>query len=122
MIDKIIDNSGHINSLAGILVVFAGLIAISLAIVIFNRISGHLKNKKQSGPNIPAEVKEEKSKKKPRVKKIPEDELVAITVAVEAYRKIHFDILQNEITFTHGTAQTAWKMLERNRKPVTRTR
>ncbi len=121
MIDKIIDNSGHINSLAGILVVFAGLIAISLAIGIFNRVAGLFKNKPKSSPKIPAEVKEKKAKKK-RIKEIPEDELVAIAVAVEAYRKIHFDNLQNEITFTHGTAQTAWKMLERNRKPVTRTR
>lgn len=122
MIDQIIQNSGHTNSLAGILVVFIGLIAISMAIKIFNKVSEYFKNRKPGGPNIPAEVKENKPKKKTKIKDIPEDELVAITVAVEAYRKIHFDILQNEVTFTHGTAQTAWKMLERNRKSVTRTR
>ncbi len=119
MIEKILDSSGHVNSLAGILVVFIGLIAISVAIVLFNKVSHMAKRKnKENAPKPPTP----EPKKTTDVKAIPEEELVAITVAVEAYRKIHFDILQNEVTFTHGNAQTAWKMLKRNRKTVTLSR
>ena len=42
--------------------------------------------------------------------KIPEDELVAIAVAVELYRKLHFEPLQSEITFLHGElTNSGWK-------------
>lgn len=116
MIDNIIANNGHINSLAGIAVVFIGLVAIYLAIEIFNKVSFYFRNKNIARGDL--EYKVEQVKPNFTGKKIPEDELVAIAVAVEAYRKIHFDILQSEITFTHGNTQTAWKMLTRNRKYV----
>ncbi|NPE27360.1 OadG family protein [Methanococcoides sp. SA1] len=119
IISKIIENNGHINTIAGILVVFIGLIMISVAISLFNKASHYFLNKNNVAESKPTDV-EKTEKKQANVKEIPEDELVAIATAVEVYRKLHFEILQNEITFTYGTAQTPWKMIQRNRKSIAR--
>lgn len=117
--DSIIANNGHINSLAGIIVVFFGLVMISIAISLFNKASHFFKNREEGKVAVTETTEEVKVTD---VKDIPEDELVAIATAVEVYRKLHFEVLQNEITFTHGSAQTPWKTLQRNRKTVTRVR
>jgi len=118
ILSKIVENNGHINTVAGILVVFIGLIMISVAISLFNKASHYFMNK-NSNETKAVEIKETEAKKT-NVKDIPEDELVAIATAVEVYRKLHFEILQNEVTFTYGTAQTPWKMIQRNRKSIAR--
>jgi hypothetical protein len=122
IIDKILSNQGHTNSFAGIIVVFVGLILISVSISLFNKVSHTLRNRKAAQESLPARAKESEKKVRPKVKDIPEDELVAIATAVEVYRKLHFEILQNEITFTHGSAQTPWKMIQKTRKSITRAR
>ena len=122
IIDKILSNQGHTNSFAGIIVVFVGLILISVSISLFNKVSHTLRNRKAAQESLPARSEESEKKARPKVKDIPEDELVAIATAVEVYRKLHFEILQNEITFTHGSAQTPWKMIQKTRKSITRAR
>ncbi len=110
MIQNILENNGFNIALSGILVVFAGLIIISLTIYLFNLIFATIektKNKKVNITSAKTEVINEFSKE---IKTIPEDELVAIAVAVECYRKIHFEIMQNEITFTQGNVQNTWKL------------
>lgn len=120
--EKVLANNGHVNTYVGILVVFIGLIAISLAIVIFNKSSNYFMNKESAKPIQTKDIEPSEIINKTNVKDIPEDELVAIATAVEIYRKIHFDMLQNEITFIDGINQTPWKMLQRNRKTITRVR
>jgi hypothetical protein len=121
ILDKIISNNGHINTFAGILVVFFGLIAISVAIVVFNKAAFYFQNKQSNKKDSPL-AQETNEVKITNIKDIPEDELVAISVAVEVYRKLHFEIMQNEVTFTHGSAQTPWKMLQNNQKTIARVR
>ncbi len=113
---NIIDNNGMINTFAGIVVVFVGLIAISIAIAMFNFLSNYKKQKenKQKNNLQIMDVVEEKN-----IEDIPQDELVAIAVAVEIYRKLHFEIIQSEVTFIHGNRQTPWTMLQKNRKTIT---
>ena len=117
ILSKIVSNNGHVNSIAGILVVFIGLIMISVAISFFNKASHYFQNKKSAKENN--EVNETVATKI-NVKDIPEDELVAIATAVEVYTKLHFEILQNELTFTHGTEITPWKMIQKNHKSIAR--
>lgn len=119
IISKIVESNGHVNTIAGIMVVFIGLIMISVAISLFNKVSQGMVAKKTAKENKPAEI-DETATAKTDIKDIPEDELVAIATAVEVYRKLHFEILQNEVTFTHGTAQTPWKMIQKNRKNIAR--
>lgn len=120
IISRIIENNGDVNTYAGILVVFIGLIMISVAIELFNKASHFLANRKTTEA-MPVEIQETEVQKND-VKDIPEDELVAIAAAVDIYRRLHFEMLQSEITFTHGTFQTPWKMVERNRKIIARVR
>ena len=102
-------------ALSGILVVFAGLVMIAFVITVFNRISMSLRKRKDRElSESPARVSSYAPTPPPAVipgPNIPEDDLIAITAAVELYRKIHFETLPSEITFVHGEdAQNAWKM------------
>lgn len=118
IISKIVENNGDTNTYTGILVVFAGLIMISIAIELFNRASHYFANRKTAEA---APVEDQGSEEvKTDVKDIPEDELVAIATAVDIYHRLHFEMMQNEITFTHGIFQTPWKMVARNRKTIAR--
>lgn len=103
-------------ALSGILVVFAGLVLIAAVIVVFNKISAILRRRAaglvdQTG--IPSGIPSRPGSIVPlsTMEDIPEDDLIAITTAVELYRKIHFETLPSEITFMRGEdAQNAWKM------------
>ncbi|MBN2281379.1 MAG: OadG family protein [Candidatus Marinimicrobia bacterium] len=117
---QIIENSGHINSMAGIIVVFFGLVLISFAITLFNKASHYFQKSGKEKVAPSGEIQAVKTG--PLSEKIPNDELVAIATAIEVYRLLHFEILQNEVTFTHGVNQTPWKTIQRNRQPITRTR
>jgi len=102
-------------ALSGILVVFAGLVMIALVITVFNRISMSLRKRRDRKLNeSPERLPAHPPIPAPAVisgPNIPEDDLIAITAAVELYRKIHFETLPSEITFVHGEdAQNAWKM------------
>lgn len=77
--DRIVESNGHINSLVGILVVFIGLIMISVTISLFNKASHFFQNKDAVKD---VKVKEDSlESKKTDTKEIPEDELVAIATA-----------------------------------------
>jgi len=110
MIENIIQNNGLNIALSGISVVFFGLVLIAITIYLFNIFfqegffqrfikTDILKNNKGSSGIDMASVEE-----------IPDDELVAIAAAVECYRRIHFDLLQSEVTFARSDTRSAWKI------------
>jgi Na+-transporting methylmalonyl-CoA/oxaloacetate decarboxylase gamma subunit len=106
--ENIIANNGFDAALAGIAIVFAGLVLIAVVIVIFNFIMKPSQNKEKTKKLV---VPEQLTVKKENLKPVKEDHLVAIATAIELYRKLHFDVLQNEITFVRGEdAANAWKM------------
>ncbi len=106
--ENILANNGFTTALAGIAIVFAGLVLIAVVIVVFNFIMQPSKGKVKTKKLV---VPEQLAVKKEDLKPIPEDHLVAIATAIELYRKLHFDVLQNEITFVRGEdAANAWKM------------
>lgn len=106
--NNILINDGFINAFAGMFIVFAGLCLIAVVIVIFNYVMQPSEKKPKAKKLI---APEEEAIKAVDIKPIPEDHLVAISAAIELYRRVHFDVLQSEITFVRGgDAQNAWKM------------
>lgn len=106
MFENIIQNNGFNIALSGVLVVFSGLILIATAIHLFNKVFERLHRSAAAKAAILGKSDIALPKK---AVAIPEDELAAITVAIESYRKIHFETLQSQITFKHGEQQSAWK-------------
>ncbi|HCK98962.1 MAG TPA: hypothetical protein DHW42_02485 [Candidatus Marinimicrobia bacterium] len=100
MFENIIQNNGFNIALSGILVVFSGLTLIATTIHLFNKVFERL----HRGATAESDTVLPK-----KAAAIPEDVLAAITVAIEIYRKIHFETLQSQITFIHGEQQSAWK-------------
>lgn len=106
MFENIIQNNGFNIAFSGIIVVFGGLILIAITIHLFNKVFERLRrnaetefiNTEKTAAIIPK-----------KALAIPEDELAAIAVAIECYRKIHFETLQSEITFKRGEPQSVWK-------------
>ena len=108
MFENITQNNGWNISFSGILIVFVGLVMISLVIYLFNLVFVVLCRRRERAdkPCSEAEWTVDRTGKK-----IPKEHLVAIAVAVEFYRKIHFDFLQSEITFSRGdNAHAGWKI------------
>lgn len=106
MFENVIQNNGFNIALSGVLVVFSGLILIATTIHLFNKVFERLhRNTAAESVNL---GKSDIVLPKKAVA-IPEDELAAITAAIEIYRKIHFESLQSQITFKHGEQQSAWK-------------
>jgi len=108
MIENLVQNHGLDISIAGLIVTFLGLALVALMIYLFNAVFSALKK-----GSIGHDVKDSYSAAMTpgTTEKIPEDELVAIAVAVEIYRRIHFDALQSEISFERGDTQAPWKMV-----------
>ncbi len=108
MFDNIFSNNGWNIALSGILVVFAGLVLIATVIYLFNL---YFAWRCRQRP-VPGETPCNQGMRpaRTRLRDIPEDELVAISVAVEFYHRIHFDMLQSEITFERGNAYSGWKL------------
>ncbi|KAA3615550.1 MAG: hypothetical protein DWQ05_14460 [Calditrichaeota bacterium] len=110
MLENVIANNGFSTALSGMLIVFSGLVLIALAIYFFNLISQTTKKIEQNG-----EKHNEAEESGPALafmgdEKIPEDELVAISVAIELYSRLHFEPLQSELTFLHGElTNSGWK-------------
>jgi len=109
MVENLIHNNGLTIAASGLLVVFVGLILISLIILAFNNIAGRLRSRRQikEGSVSPPSLL---SAAKSADEKIPNDHLIAIATAVEFYRRLHFDVLQSEITFAKGSPQSAWRI------------
>lgn len=110
MLENVIANHGLNTALSGMTIVFSGLVLIALAIHSFNYIADIVKNRGNgSEPAAPVEepVPDLAFMGK---QEVPADELVAISVAIELYRKLHFEPLQSEITFVHGElTNSGWK-------------
>lgn len=111
MIENILQNNGLNIALSGIIVVFAGLILIAVTIHLFNKFFEklHRRTERQTAAPKPAAQPAVVEKTPPPT----DDELVAITTALECYRRIHFETLQSQITFKHGEQQSAWKSGQR---------
>lgn len=107
MIENILQNNGFGIAASGIVVVFCGLVLIAIVIYLFNRLFEYLqqKPKRESKPAGGESGAQKVSDQAPTA-----EELAAITVALECYRKIHFEPLQSKITFRHGEQQSAWKL------------
>jgi len=106
--ENILSNNGFSNAFAGMFIVFAGLCLIALVIVLFNYIMKPSTKKEKTRTLV---APKDEVVNIPESKPIPEDHLVAISAAIELYRRIHFDVVQSEITFVRGEdAQNAWKI------------
>ncbi|MCD6116609.1 OadG family protein [bacterium] len=110
MFDNVAQNNGLVIALIGITVVFVGLVLIAVIISLFNRVFEKIsaKEDKETQDSHTGFVL-----RTPRIKfggrKIPEDELVALTVALEIFRKLHIEQYPNKITFARGTSFSPWK-------------
>ncbi len=110
MLENVVANNGLNTAFSGMTIVFSGLVIIALAIHSFNYISAFVKKRGEAntaagpaGETTPALAFMGKDL-------VPEDELVAISVAIELYRRLHFEHLQSEITFVHGElTNSGWK-------------
>jgi len=119
MFSNLIENQGLAISLAGISIVFSGLILIALTIELFNRVF----EKKRSAVSVELPVPQSETPPvEPVHESIPEDHLIAIAAAVECYRRIHFEPLQNQITFRYGNQQGSWKTGIKHGQRATRSR
>ncbi len=107
-----LSNIGHYNgwniAFSGILVVFGGLVLIALTIFAFNKLSALVETfrTKSETPKQPAKTNISLTDKE---EKIPEEHLVAISVAVELYRRLHLETLQSTVTFARGELNSNWK-------------
>jgi len=99
-------NHGLSITWSGLLVVFLGLSLIALTISAFNGVSLLAQKWKAL-----KEEKEDAVVKEPATDgpTIPEDHLIAITTAVELYRRLHLDPIRTKVTFVRGEMHTPWK-------------
>ncbi len=103
---NLINNHGGTIALSGILIVFLGLILIALTISLFNFFSSRVQKREQK-----EKLRQEEEAKTPafRGDEIPTDHLIAITAAVELYRRLHLDPIRTKVTFDRGEIHTPWK-------------
>jgi len=100
---------GYKIAMSGIFVVFMGLVLIALTIHVFNKEFQRAEHKKALAIASEAAGEPVKELPQPDREPIPEDVLAAIAVAVECYRRIHFDSLDSQVTFRRGEQQSSWK-------------
>ena len=110
MLENVLANNGLNTAFSGMTIVFSGLVLIALAIHSFNYISAIVKNHGNSANGATSFDELAPDLAFMGKQQVPEDELVAISVAIELYRKLHFEHLQSEITFRHGElTNSGWK-------------
>ena len=103
-IDNIVRNGGGNIALSGIIVVFLGLILIAGTIWVFNKLFSEKPRENSEQGETLTVVKPESNSET-----IPQDHLVAISTAVELYRRLHYDVLESKVTFSRGEINSAWK-------------
>jgi len=109
MFENVAQNNGVVIAIVGLLFVFIGLVFIAIIISLFNKMfeKASKKEKESSAGSGGFSIRA------PKIafgsKKVPEDELVALTIALEIYRKLHFEQYSNKVTFTQGTSSSVWK-------------
>ena len=106
-VSNVLQNNGGNIAFSGILIVFGGLILISGTIMLFNRLL--MKKPIAEGEKQTSTEPEPKKVSLFKGKEIPEDHLIAISAAVELYRRLHFDQLESAVTFERGEAHSGWK-------------
>mgnify|MGYP005835711461 FL=1 len=87
---------------AGISVVFAGLVLIWLAVSLFNLVA--LRGRTQAASKGQTAVVSTPSPE------IPRAHLLAIGAAVELYRRLHLEVPESSVTFERGDTRTGWKL------------
>jgi len=110
MLDNVAQNNGLVIALIGLIVVFVGLVLIAVIISLFNRVFEKMSargDKEQQDKHTGFVIRTPKIKL--GGKKIPEDELVALTIALEIFRKLHVEQYPNKVTFIRGTSSSPWK-------------
>lgn len=103
MLENLIQSHGLSTAISGMLIIYLGLIIIALVIHGFNFL---FKPKDQRLDSAGPEV----STGPIQPLQIPEEDLIAITTAVELYRRLHFDRLESNVTFERGELHTGWKV------------
>jgi hypothetical protein len=93
----------YLYALSGILVVFAGLVIIEIAIVIFNRLAERQQKHTIDQPTVEIRPSSNSSDNP------TEEELVAIASALECYYRLYYERLASQITFIRAPEQSAWK-------------
>lgn len=89
---------------SGIIIVFLGLILIATIVVIFNQFfAGKENTLAEKHVSIFEEVKQATTTS------IPEEELVAITTALELYKRLYADAIPARLTFRE-VGQDTWKL------------
>jgi len=102
-------SNGILIAISGLLIVFTGLVLIALIIFLFNITFKYLHHEK----NLPASPKLTSTTRMPETEILSNEELIAISIAIECYRRIHFEPLQSAITFRRGEQQSVWKSGQR---------
>ncbi len=87
---------------AGMSVVFAGLVLIWLAVSLFNLVA--LRRRTEATSEAQAAVVSAPSRE------IPRAHLLAIGAAVELYRRLHLEVPESSVTFERGDTRTGWKL------------
>ncbi|PID29149.1 MAG: hypothetical protein CR982_03510 [Candidatus Cloacimonadota bacterium] len=96
-IENLVAENGGIISFTGMFVVFSGLVLIAIAIVIFNRFFARDSHKAKVSGEKHVNIYEEM--KRQSIATVPEEELVAITVAIEIYKRLYGFELSSTLTF-----------------------
>jgi Na+-transporting methylmalonyl-CoA/oxaloacetate decarboxylase gamma subunit len=105
MLESLMQSNGILVAISGLLIVFTGLVLIALIIFFFNTIFKYLHREK----NLTASPEQTYQMKAPDPAILSDEELIAISTAIECYRRIHFEPLQSAITFRQGEQQSVWK-------------
>ncbi len=103
-------NQGDKIAFAGLIVVFVGLILIASTIHLFNKIFAKIGPGNRPPETAGVEEPEGAIPTAVAAEPIPDDILAAIAVAIETYRRLHFDVLESQVTFKTGQEQSAWKV------------
>jgi len=99
-------NYGFSITGSGLLVVFLGLGLIAFTISAFNLISNWLQQRQTAQQTAKFETEKPIKETGPQ---IPQDHLIAITTAVELYRRLHLEPIPTRVTFVRGELHTPWK-------------
>jgi hypothetical protein len=105
MLESLMQSNGILIAISGLLIVFTGLVLIALIIHLFNITFKYLHHEK----NLTASPKQTYPTRTLDPANLADEELIAITIAIECYRRIHFEPLQSAITFRQGEQQSVWK-------------
>ena len=107
-------SNGLTIAFSGMIVVFSGLVLIAIAIILFNKFfarDSHKAAPQEAHVNIYEEMKQES------IATVPEEELVAITAAIEIYKRLYGFELSSTLTFdrSKGVGQPKLKNIYSHR-------